>query len=91
MNANENQSSAGTSMKLAAVVLMDESGAYVWEGTLTQFFRDNAMDRDQRREIVRGLRPRADMPEFSEPVFIGGGAAPEFALLLSSDKTSNQE
>jgi hypothetical protein len=68
-------------MKYADVVLMDEQGADVWEGSLREFFRDNGMGRADARAIIDQLRPRQDTGHM-EPATIGGGAAPQFELML---------
>lgn len=65
------------------VALIDDTGECVWEGSIRAFFRDNGMDLEEAREIIRDLRPREDTGH-CEPAIIGGGAAAPFYLSLVS-------
>lgn len=62
------------------VTVIDETGIAVWSGSLTQFARDNG--RDVAAEVIGQLRESIRVNGRPEPAFIGGGAAPEFAVLL---------
>lgn len=77
--------SHGASLKLARVVLMDDRGAAVWDGTLRQFFRDNHMTGADAKLVVEQLRPRGHL---MEPAFVkmGGGAGVDFMLCLLESK-----
>ena len=68
-------------MNLATVSLMDSEGALTWTGSLLALAHDNSMNRAEVREIVETLRGREGWPP--EPAVIGGGAAPEFMVMLS--------
>lgn len=65
-------------MKLAQIVVMQETGEVVYEGGLRQFIRENEETAahliGQFRDALKSCRP--------EPVVYGGGAAPEFLISL---------
>ncbi|HLF10114.1 MAG TPA: hypothetical protein VJA26_02780 [Gammaproteobacteria bacterium] len=69
-------------MKIPQITVLDELGAAIWDGSLLTFARDNAFDYEQTHELCNQLRPTSDGK--LEPAFIGGGAAPEFMVLVQS-------
>lgn len=67
-------------MNIPTITVMDESGAALWSGSLTQFARDNG--RDVAQEVIGQWRNSIRVNGQLEPAFIGGGAAPEFMVLM---------
>lgn len=81
MDNQLNTVSRATPLRMAQVVLLDDRGAEVWNGSLRQFFRDNRMSGAEAKIIVDQLRPR---DHIHEPAFVkmGGGVGVEFMLCL---------
>lgn len=65
---------------IPTITVLDDHGAHVWTGSLTQFARDNS--RDLVRDCIAQWRTSLDVHGLLEPAFVGGGAAPEFSVLL---------
>lgn len=69
-------------MKIPAIVVMDESGAVAFDGSLANFLRINREGID-RRELCAELRDGITDGTPPEPAIIGGGAAPAFYISLA--------
>lgn len=63
-------------MKFAQIVVLDESGFEVWDGSLRQFARDNAMGAAEVAALVAELRVE------QAPASFGGGAGHQFLVCL---------
>ena len=69
-------------MKLAQIVVTQETGGVVYEGSLREFIRENEEDPGS---LIASLRDGLNQPHGRpEPVLIGGGAAPAFYVALVS-------
>lgn len=66
-------------MKLAQIVVMQETGEVVYEGGLREFIRDNEEYPGHLIACFRDARNGTGRPE---PVMYGGGAAPMFQISL---------
>lgn len=75
-------------MRIPTIVLMDAAGRYFWEGTMTQFARDNG--HDVARDVIAQFRESVDHGRV-EPALIGGGAAPHFSVLLTDYMPSGDD
>lgn len=62
------------------IAILDADGAEVWTGTLHEFGKSNG--REAVAEVVAQFRQSLAVNGRHEPAFVGGGAAPEFAVLL---------
>lgn len=69
-------------MKLAQIVVMQESGEVVYEGSLRTFIRDNE---EYPGSLIASLRDGMNQPHgCPEPALIGGGAAPAFYVSVAA-------
>lgn len=71
-------------MKIPAIVVMDESGAVAFDGSLANFLRANRDGIDRHTlcaELRDGMTQAHGRPE---PAIIGGGAAPAFYVSLAA-------
>jgi hypothetical protein len=69
-------------MNIPRIAVIDDCGADIWSGTLTQFARDEGYD--VAREVI--AQWRACDPERPGPACIGGGAQPLFYVLAISQQ-----
>lgn len=67
-------------MKLAQIVVMQETGEVVYEGSLKTFIRENE---EYPGHLVACLRDGMKQSP-PEPALIGGGAAPAFYVSLAA-------
>lgn len=65
-------------MRIPQIVVLQETGEVVYEGSLLKFCRDNG-DTSVCAELREGME--SDRPE---PAVIGGGASPAFYVSLAA-------
>ena len=67
--------------RIPAIAVLDATGSEVWSGSLHAFGQSNG--REVVADVVSQFRRSLAVHGRHEPAFVGGGAAPEFAALLT--------